>query len=202
MCKWNHVRFLYDTVGKVWRVARGRRWSVCLQGEKYPHGYCFLHVHRSEWPRSMNVISTTPPHPAPCTLWSYVSSSLSCSGLARYQHHPTPPFGLMYPQVCLAPDLHVISTTPPHPAPPFGLMYPQVCLAADLYVISTTPPHPAPPFGLMYPQVCLAADLCVISTTPPHPTLWSYVSSSLSCCWPVISTSPPHPCRYKWDKNL
>ena len=169
MCKWNHVRFLYDTVGKVWRVARGRRWSVCLQGEKYPHGYCFLHVHRSEWPRSMNVISTTPPHPAPCTLWSYVSSSLSCSGLARYQHHPTPPFGLMYPQVCLAPDLHVISTTPP---------------------------HPAPPFGLMYPQVCLAADLCVISTTPPHPTLWSYVSSSLSCCWPVRHQrfpAPPHP---------
>ena len=49
-------------------------------------------------------------------------------------------------------------------------------------LVSTTPPHPAPPFGLMYPQVCLAADLCVISTTPPHPTLWSYVSSSLSCC--------------------
>ena len=30
----------------------------------------------------------------------------------------------------------------PHPTPPFGLIYAQVCLAPDLYVIIPTPPHP------------------------------------------------------------
>ena len=68
------------------------------------------------------------------TSWSswWWCSSLSCSWWpVRYHPHPTPPFGLIYAEVCLA--------------PPFGLMYAQVCLAPDLYVIITTPPHPTPP---------------------------------------------------------
>ena len=72
---------------------------------------------------------------------------LGCArGPVRYHPHPTPPFCLKYPQVCLAPDdLYVIIPTPPHPTPPFGLIYTQVCLAPDLYVIIPTPPHPTPP---------------------------------------------------------
>ena len=49
------------------------------------------------------------------TLWSYLCSSLSCSWPVCYHPHPTPPFCLKYPQVCLAPDLYVIIPTPPHP---------------------------------------------------------------------------------------
>ena len=33
-------------------------------------------------------------------------------------------------------------SSPPHPTPPFGRMYAQVCLAPDLYVSIPTPPHP------------------------------------------------------------
>ena len=35
--------------------------------------------------------------------------------MLRIFHGPHVRFGLMYPQVCLAPDLHVIIPTPPHP---------------------------------------------------------------------------------------
>ena len=131
MCKWNHVRLLYDTVGKVKYVAFQRivcehvaygmqRPAACLERgpasklSKRPAANLLkrpaakkldLPIHRSE--RDQH--HPTPPHP---TFWSYVSSSLSCCWPVRYQHHPpqpTPHFGLMYPQVCLAAD-HYIRT--------------------------------------------------------------------------------------------
>ena len=72
-----------------------------------------------------------------CPRWIVLSISMYCLWT---------PCRLKYPQVCLAPDdLYVIIPTPPHPTPPFGLIYAQVCLAPDLYVIIPTPPHPTPP---------------------------------------------------------
>ena len=70
-------------------------------------------------------------------------SSLSCSWWpVRYHPHPTPtpPHPLVLSMLKSVLLLTCTLSSPPHPTPPFGLMYAQVCLAPDLYVIITTPP--------------------------------------------------------------
>ena len=72
---------------------------------------------------------------------------LGCArGPVRYHPHPTPPFCLKYPQVCLAPDdLYVIIPTPPHPTLWSYLYSSLSCSWPVRYHPHPTPPHPTPP---------------------------------------------------------
>ena len=76
---------------------------------------------------------------SPC-LPSDLSSSLSYSWPVRYHPHPTPPFCLKYPEVCLTPDLYVIIPTPPHPSLLFEVSW---SLSYSWPVCYQ--PHPTPP---------------------------------------------------------
>ena len=58
--------------------------------------------------------TTVPPYPPLSMLKSVLLLTCTLSS-PPHPMHPTPPFCLIYAQVCLAPDLYVIIPTPPHP---------------------------------------------------------------------------------------
>ena len=126
-----------------------------------------------------------------CTRGFWLSCARGlCLGCAR-----GPPFGLIYAQVCLAPDLYVIIPTPPHPT---LLSEVSSSLSCSLrYHPHPTPPHPTPPFGLIYAQVCLAPDLYFIIPTPPHPCRYNWAQ-----ILDFVGTSETNTCRYKWVKSV
>ena len=70
-----------------------------------------------------------------------------------------------------------VTATLPHPL--------VLCILKSVLFRTCTlsaPPHPTPPHPLVLCILNSVLLLTCTSSAPPHPTLWSYVSSSLSCC--------------------